>query len=442
MIKLNQQCEQYWKYLLAFLFCGALVVRLLFFIISPISIQSQPIRVVQNLLAGNGYVEFGNTPTAFLPPLYPLFQVPCWWIGGEKGEYIVISFQILMSLITVCLTADIGKRLACPLVGFFAGLHMLFNPWEIKNGQILESTTLEVLLFSVVLWTMVRARGTDHETKSIYYWLIISGMFSGLLALSRPMLIPFLSIVPLLFLLKIKGVKTVSLGTVVFNGCALLIGLTWTVRNALVYQEFIPVSLNFGYNLAIGNNPMASGGLYTNEGVILERFQFLEENERRMIFNLPLPERDNQLKEYGISQIKSDPGLFVYRIPKRWYALMWFDEPMIAKTTSPTVRLAGKMFMTITYSLIIIGIFHAWHRGYYFLLLFIALEVIWALLFYSFFFGQHRFRSWLHPSFALMAGLGFVSIIGWIYQFVMSKLKIKPDDSNTSHSSDIFPRTS
>src|SRR5690606_37018395 len=113
---------------------------------------------------------------------------------------------------------------------------------------------------------------------------------------------------------------------------------------------------------------------------------------------------------------------FAYRIPMRWKALLWFDEAMIVRTTSPATRFAGKLFMAISYALMVVGLVHAWRSKYRFVIFLVVVEFAWLLFFYSFFFGQHRYRSWLHPTYALLTGLGaegFVALAwshfgGWI----------------------------
>ena len=53
----------------------------------------------------------------------------------------------------------------------------------------------------------------------------------------------------------------------VILACALVIIGPWTVRNYLVYDEFILTTAAGGYGLWLGNNPGANGGAHPTEEI-------------------------------------------------------------------------------------------------------------------------------------------------------------------------------
>lgn len=87
------------------------------------------------------------------------------------------------------------------------------------------------------------------------------GIILGILALVKPyMLIYPAVILAMQFLFKGKISKVLINNFCIITLSMIVIILPWTIRNYIVFDKFIPVSTNGGYNLYVNNNPYANGG--------------------------------------------------------------------------------------------------------------------------------------------------------------------------------------
>lgn len=176
--------------------------------------------------------SLAGSVTAFRAPFYPLFVFVFF-------HPLAVGFaQIILSLITCWLVYLIGRRFS-PRVGIVSASLFALAPL---------SSQISVQVLSETLFTFLVVVG-------IYFWTdrpVLSGLAFGLGILTRPLLLPF-SIV--LLVLGIKQRPLVLVGLV-----SLLTVLPWTIRNAIVFEEFIPVSTGgMGLNLYVGTMDLKYG---------------------------------------------------------------------------------------------------------------------------------------------------------------------------------------
>ncbi len=176
--------------------------------------------------------SLAGSPTAFRAPFYPFFVFVFF-------HPLALGFaQIILSLITCWLVYLIGRKFS-PRVAIASALLFALAPMTSQTSvQVLTET---LFTFLVVV--------------GIYFWTdrpVLSGLAFGLGILTRPLLLPF-SIVLLLLGFKQRRLVVVAL-------ISLLVVLPWTIRNAIVFKEFIPVSTGgMGLNLYVGTIDLKYG---------------------------------------------------------------------------------------------------------------------------------------------------------------------------------------
>jgi len=114
------------------------------------------------------------------------------------------------------------------------------------------------MLFTWALVIALRVRGvgkaSDENPQMTRRWLLF-GLLWGLIALSNPSLLLFLTVCGLWMLIGAKR-KSEALGKAILAGVVFLGCLApWAWRNWTVFHAFIPIRGNFGAELYLGNAP-------------------------------------------------------------------------------------------------------------------------------------------------------------------------------------------
>jgi len=252
-----------------------------------------------SVLAGKGLVFEGKT-TAIAPPLYPLFLAGIYKMSGSSRLAVLLVQALLGSLVAVFLFST-GKILFSSSAGWFAAVFAAFYWPFIIIGMTLKSESFFIFL----------------EVAGIYYSILsvkskrpflasIAGLFMGLAALTRPIIIYF----PVLVIIKLAwDYYHQKDNRLIFAGGSFLIifSLTyapWVIRNYLVFNELIASTTNSGMVLYTGNFPYKGKILGRNlrEGDLAP--------EERYLLLLPEIEKDRALKELALKKLKARPGHF------------------------------------------------------------------------------------------------------------------------------------
>jgi len=129
---------------------------------------------------------------------------------------------------------------------------------------------------SVLLWNR------SVETRGMGSWLAFT-LVAALLALTEPLLLAALALVPLAILLQGSLPRPVRIRNAVLAvAMALVVIGPWTYRNWRVHHALVPVTSTFWLNMWMGNNPNATG---TDRLVLtpdhLDRFRTLGQDRLR-----------------------------------------------------------------------------------------------------------------------------------------------------------------
>jgi tetratricopeptide (TPR) repeat protein len=188
-------------------------------------------------------------------PLYPYVLGAVYRLFGAS-HVVGTIFQALLEACSCVLLARAGRRFFNPAVGTLAGLFLALSPAAVFHVGILQKSTLELFLFTLLLLALART-GREAGPRR---WIEV-GLALGLLALSRENVLVLFALLPL-WAVQVAGPASRRRGLIqaslVFAG-ALAVLLPVAFRNLAVGGEFFITTAQLGPNLYIGNNPNADG---------------------------------------------------------------------------------------------------------------------------------------------------------------------------------------
>ncbi len=242
---------------LALIVGAAVVIRILFVVLVDPTVPRIGDASAYHLLAdhlarGDGYIRPFDylllhkvRATAEYPPLFPLLLA----IPARLGIHSVEAQRVLMSFVggaTVALIGLLGRRVGSSggngtTVGLVAAAIAACSPMLFQSEGMLMAETLYVPLVVVVL--LLAYATYDKATLARAAWF---GAAIGFATLARAegLLLGIVVAVPMfLFMVALPWRRRFALVGVTL-GVALLVLVPWTVRNAVRFHAFVPVSNN------------------------------------------------------------------------------------------------------------------------------------------------------------------------------------------------------
>ncbi|MBA7580333.1 hypothetical protein ES708_22224 [subsurface metagenome] len=381
------------KKLLWLIFFTALIIRLLFIIAFPLSAPDtiDYDRYALHILKGLGF----STNLA-RPPLYPSFLAVIYLILGHSFLAVRIIQAILGAIICVfvyLIGARIFKNRKAAILG--AGAAVICPSLIASNSYILTET-LSTFLLTISVILLMKA----WEDKKIKNW-IAGGIFLGFSTLCRPvtLLFPFFLLIGLLLFFKkrFKNFIFVLIFSLSMGG----IVLPWTVRNYLVFKEFIPIGTGGGFNLWVGSYLPWNGDYH---------YQDLSAKES-LVKGLSQIDADKKFLSEGIKNIKNSPGAYSFLCVKK-LGRFWLQIPG-GKRVLEGKKLQKVLIFTFHYILLIFFLL-----GLYLCLkerrkkIFIPLLMILYFTFiHMFLLAIPRYRIPVMPLVLAIAGGGLYSVI-------------------------------
>jgi len=200
----------------------------------------------EHLARGDGYIRpFDDLllhrvrATAEYPPLFPaLLAIPArLGVHSVDGQRIFVA---LVGTVTVVLIGLLGRRVGGRRVGLIAAALAALYPMLFQSEATLMADALYVPL--VVTTLLLAYRAHDKPTLARYAAL---GVAIGLATLTRAEGL-LLGVVVTIGCALAAGapLATRVLRTAVAIGVALLVIAPWTIRNAVRFHAFVPVSTN------------------------------------------------------------------------------------------------------------------------------------------------------------------------------------------------------
>lgn len=301
-----------YKKSLLIIFISALIVRLFLILLLP---QEAPDtkryeEVALSLISGGGFSTAQGEPAIQDGPIYSLFLAAIFSLFGHSLlavrfiQGVVDSFTCLI-IYLIALQMNQGKRVAI-LASAIAAIY----PELVASCAFVLTETLFTFLLSVSIFLLLRAMSKESKV-----WIIISGLCFGIAALCRAtafFIPPFLLFSFLFFPNRKRNVSLIAILTI---ATALTVA-PWTIRNSLVFDRFLPVSIGLGGNLWIGSYLPWNGD-----------YNYKDLSDKKEIeAELHLIDADQRLKEEAIRNIKGNPFGYLTLCVKK-FGRFWLLVP-------------------------------------------------------------------------------------------------------------------
>jgi 4-amino-4-deoxy-L-arabinose transferase-like glycosyltransferase len=262
--------------------------------------------LARSLLDGRGYsftekwypFTPADTPTAHWSFLYPLYLAGTYAVTGYHPLVARLLQGAVGGALLCFLVYKIGRRVVNEDTGLVgAGLAAVYG-YFIYYNVVLMTETFFLVLVLLTLYLSIELK----ENPTLIRWVAL-GLSLGLASLLRQTVLlfaPFL-LLWLFWELRKDGVRwwyfTVPVVVII------LLIAPWTLRNYLVYQNFLLLNSNAGYALFASNNPNL-GTDWSNEDVVVPVPEELKgQNEAEI---------DRALTRRGIEFILADPNRYLW----------------------------------------------------------------------------------------------------------------------------------
>ena len=274
--------------------------------------------LASSLLAGRGYsftenwypFTLANTPTAHWSFLYPVYLAGIYEVIGYHPLVARLVQGTLGGALICFLVYLIGRRVADEVTGLVgAALAAVYGYFIYYNAALMTETFFIVLvLFSLYLSLEIK------EKPSLARWALL-GLALGAAALLRQTVLLF---VPFLLLwlfmeLRGKGIRwwyfTIPVGVII------LMIAPWTIRNYLVFDQFLLLNSNAGYAFYASNNPNLGTDWNNDKVVVPVPDELKGRNEAEL---------DRALTQRGIKFILADPERYLWLSLDKTLEYFWF----------------------------------------------------------------------------------------------------------------------
>src|SRR6266508_3893520 len=277
---------------------------------------------VADLLRQGGVTSFlsASSPLSDLntlghPPGYSILIAPMRSLFGESDAAAQFLQVVCDSLAAVVIVLIVGELLPFG-VAALAGLLSAFSPQFAWNSVLLLPDSLAVLPILIALYFLARAIRNPRLVN-----FVIAGALIGVSCwlIANAMLLPFLLAAAVLLLINSERRWRYALA--VLCGTFLIV-LPLTIRNAIIFHRFIPLSLGAGQTLLEGIADYDSEGKFgiprTDVGIMKqEADQFHRPDYYGTLFNPDGVERERARLARGFAVIRSHPLWFAGVMARR-----------------------------------------------------------------------------------------------------------------------------
>jgi len=298
--------------------------------------------------------------------------------------------QAILGAVTVVATARAAHGLFGQRVAVLTGLGLAFYPHLIYFGAWLIAEALYLALLALALLVAVKLQKRPAPRN-----FVLLGALLGLGALAKP---AALLLVPLFVLWTwlappVRPLRQrLARGLLFVLVCGLVIA-PWTVRNYLVFQDFVPISTNGGYTFYGANNADAFGG--HREGFPLP------------IAGLTQPQAEREYYRLGIEWITHHPAGFARLVARKLARL--FSPLSVASYErdfplpfDPAIRAVYSVFLALALAGALLSLRHWRH------VLLFYLPAVQVFIGTVIFYGDARYTLPMTPSLVVFAAVSLL----------------------------------
>lgn len=174
----------------------------------------------------------GPHPSAFKPPLYGMWVGIIYRLLGESPERVELV-QALVSLATIIFIWLTARRLFSAKVALLTAAVVAIYPLAWQHVTTLYPEALAVPIYAAIFWAVLGRPPTVKRAAAV-------GLVCGVTMLMRPQTFLLLPAVAMAWILG-SDLRYGSVMSALTVGCAVLMIIPLTIRNALVLHAFIPI---------------------------------------------------------------------------------------------------------------------------------------------------------------------------------------------------------
>ncbi len=254
----------------------------------------------------------------FRAPLYPLFLGFVYWLFGESA-WIIRIIQAIIGSISCVLLYEVGRELFNRKTAILASVIMaLYAPSIFFDAQLLVPN-LAIFLNLFALVFIVKT-----QTKNDLKYYLLSGLFLGLSAITRPTigLFALLLVISLVYINR-KKFKTEIKKITLLVLCIFIPILPVTVYNYVQSSEITLIAAYGGINFYIGNYDGADGVSAVIPDVRPDWQGGKEDTKYIAEKELGRTLSESEQSDYWFDKAMDD----IYKDPLRWFSLL--DKKMM-----------------------------------------------------------------------------------------------------------------
>lgn len=350
-------------------------------------------------------------PTAIQAPVFPLVLAGLYSLFGENDlAYLTLAIlQTLLSIWLCYLIYCIGTLVLDKKTGLLAMGFAAFYPIFIIYSGRITNTMISIVTVAWFIYLFLKFILCKESSRSrnTFGNGVLLGVSAGLAILAEPIMLGFIILCFAGYIfIKIQNKTFHFLFIAILVAAAVV--LPWTIRNYLVFQNFIPVRTMFGINLWQGNNPEATGtDMLPNGRPMYDRLPPEYADSK-----IPEPERDAIMLQLAKEYIVSHPGTAFSLFLKKCYYFWWFPPKEIVSHTAAQYA----KFMRIPYLLLLLLAFIGTgitlrEKRYAMVSLFWLLFFTYMFVYGITHFGHFRYRAPIEPYLLILAAYGLIYLI-------------------------------
>lgn len=300
------------------------------------------------LLSEGGIKSFFSSSSPLADPNHlghpPGYSILMAIVSGvtPDGDARIQLLQITADALAAIVIFLIAAELLSNTTAFIAGLLVALAPQFTYNSTLLLPDTLAVLPVLLAVYCLVRA-----VKRPALALLLIAGALIGVscwLRANAMMLAPFIALAMPLFFERGRRLRP----ALALIGGMLLVVMPLTVRNYVVYNHFIPVSLGAGQTLLEGIADYDTAGTLgipaTDMGIMkMEAETYGRPDYFGMLFNPDGIKRERLRLRRGFGVILSHPFWFAGVMARRGASMLRLER---AQTISPELPVTHSLAVT------------------------------------------------------------------------------------------------
>jgi len=392
------------------------------------------------LLRQNGFTSFfdststtSNPDLLGHPPGYSLLLALIYRFTGET-DFAAQLFQIICDSLAAVTIFLIAIELLPFGAGIIAGLMAAFAPQFSWNSILLLPDSLAALPILVAVYLITRALRRPRLLI-----ILLAGALIGISCWFRAnalLLAPFLS---LLILIMFQRAVRFKMALALLGGACLTIA-PLTIRNAIVFGHFIPISLGAGQTLLEGIGDYDETRSLGVPNTDIELIQQEAESQQRpdyalTIFGPDAIQRDRQRLARGFAIIRVHPLWFLSVMIRRAGSMWRLERVPIISTTDNSgalttlltfvVRGIQRLFITAVFLPLVVGglILLAVRRQGKVLAILLAVPVYYFCV-QSVLHTEYRYVLTLHYFLFAIAAVAIYWILSWLRQQIAQQKRV------------------